>query len=499
MEKKHWIQKVDFIHKLHLPAWIVGILALILVLRIPSFFEPYYYGDEMIYLTLGEGVRHGLSLYSGLHDNKPPLLYLTAAAAGNLFWFKAILTFWLGLTIVAFWRLTETLFAKNTKLQKVATLVFALSTTLPLLEGNIVNAELFMIGFSILAFYILLAKRHSVKNLLLAGSFFGIATLFKVPAAFDLPVIIAFWVITEGLKNWKEITKKSMFVFGGFLIPIALTFIWYFFTGHLPEYIKAAFMQNVGYVSSFRPQDVQKSFLVRNLPLLIRASFVAMGFIILWILNAKKKISTNFTFLTLWLIFSLFAVTLSERPYPHYLVQSVAPISILLAILLAGRSMSQIYVIVPLAIASFVPFYYHFYHYPTGAYYLRFIKFATGKINKSAYLSSFSPTVERNYKIADFLVKSSTPAQTVFMWDPDAPTVYALSRRFPPIKYVADYHIIDFSSKSEVADALWTNPPKFIILSSDHPFEEIISLIKTNYVKVSDIENVSIWSKINEH
>lgn len=493
MEKRHWI------HRLHLPAWIVGVLALTLILRIPSFFEPYYYGDEMIYLTLGQGVRHGIALYSGLHDNKPPLLYLAAALAGNLFWFKAILTFWLGLTIVAFWRLTETLFPKNTKLQKVATIVFALFATLPLLEGNIVNAELFMIGFSILAFYVLFTKKATIKNLLFAGGFFGIGTLFKVPAAFDLPVIIAFWVITEGLKNWKGIIKKSIFVVVGFLIPILLTFIWYFFTGHLPEYIKAAFLQNVGYVSSFRPEDVQKSFLVRNFPLLIRASLVAVGFFILWFLSAKKKISANFTFFSLWLIFSLFAVTLSERPYPHYLVQSIAPISVLAAMLLVGKSMSQIYAIVPLAIATFVPFYYHFYHYPTATYYLRFINFATGKISKDTYLSSFSPTVNRNYKIADFLTKSSTPSQTVFMWDPDAPTVYALSRRFPPIKYVADYHIMDFSSKEKVADDLWLNPPKFIILTPDHPFEEITSLIKTNYVKVLEVEGANIWSKINEH
>ena len=56
-------------------------------------FEPYYYGDEMIYLALGQGLRQGIPLYLGLHDNKPPLLYLTAAISGNLFLFKVILAF----------------------------------------------------------------------------------------------------------------------------------------------------------------------------------------------------------------------------------------------------------------------------------------------------------------------------------------------------------------------------------------------------------------------
>src|SRR3972149_4588656 len=104
MVKDHWI------HKIHLPAWVVGVLALVFILRIPSFFEPYYYGDEMIYLTLGQGVGQGLTLYKDIHDNKPPLLYLTAAAAGNLFWFKVILTFWSLLTVTFFFKLAKLLF-----------------------------------------------------------------------------------------------------------------------------------------------------------------------------------------------------------------------------------------------------------------------------------------------------------------------------------------------------------------------------------------------------
>src|SRR3990167_3870089 len=130
------------LEKIHLPNWLVGVLALVLLLRIPSFFEPYYYGDEMIYLTLGQGVRQGLTLYSQIFDNKPPLLYLAAAIAGNLFWFKAILAFWNLATIIIFWKLAEKLSAKAAK---IAVFIFALTTTLPLLEGNIANAELFMI------------------------------------------------------------------------------------------------------------------------------------------------------------------------------------------------------------------------------------------------------------------------------------------------------------------------------------------------------------------
>lgn len=145
--------------KLHTPTWLFLLMFVVLILRIPSFFEPYSYGDEMIYLSLGEAVRQGVPLYKSIHDNKPPLLYIMAALSGSLFWFKAILAIWNLLTIFVFWKLSQRLFPKKIKLQKIATVLLGLLTTLPFLEGNIANAELFMIGPTILAFYLLLGKK----------------------------------------------------------------------------------------------------------------------------------------------------------------------------------------------------------------------------------------------------------------------------------------------------------------------------------------------------
>ena len=68
--------------------WLVVVLCASVLLRIPSWFEPYWYGDEGIYLTIGQALRKGVILYSQIHDNKPPLLYMMAAVAGgNLFLF----------------------------------------------------------------------------------------------------------------------------------------------------------------------------------------------------------------------------------------------------------------------------------------------------------------------------------------------------------------------------------------------------------------------------
>lgn len=485
----------NLLHIPDVPSWLLIILSLVFLLRVPSYFEPYYYGDEMIYMTLGEGVRQGMTLYKDVHDNKPPLLYLMAAASGNLFWFKVMLTFWMLITIYVFYKLTKIILNKNEKAQKISTLLFALLTTLPLLEGLTINSELFMIVFTLAAFLILLKDRPSFGKIYLSGFLLGMGALFKIPAAFDAPIIVFYWIITGGLKNWREILKNTTVLALGFASPIVLTFVWYFFRGALPEYIKAAFMQNVGYLSSFRPDDVQKPFLERNAPLLIRGFVVVLGSFILFIF--RKRLSKRFILLSLWVLFTLFAITLSERPYPHYLIQAVAPVSMLFSLLLTEKSIEQSLTVIPLTLFFFVPVYYGFWIYPTASYYLRFTNLITHNITKEEYLNSFSKNTSRNYKIAEFLTRSSYKTDRVFVWSPDSASIYALSKRMPPTKYVADYHVYDYSNRSIEAEKIADNPPKFIILSNSYPFPELSPLLENNYILVNQIDGADIYSRID--
>ncbi|MCJ7805316.1 hypothetical protein MUP46_01600 [Patescibacteria group bacterium] len=480
------------LNKIHTPNWLTILLGIVLILRIPSFFEPYSYGDEMVYLTLGNGIRQGITLYSGIYDNKPPLLYITAAVAGSLFWFKVILAFWSLGTIVLFWHLSKTLFPGKEKLHKVATAIFALITTIPLFEGNIANAEIFMIGPIIAAFLILFSKPETFKNIFWAGVLFSIATLFKIPAAFDVPAIVFLWLIKDGINinGIKAVAKKTWPLVLGFIVPIGLTFLWFAFKGSLKDYFTAAFLQNLGYLSSWRVGTQGKS-LLKNLPLFIRGFVVLIGAgLLYW---KRAKFSKQFIFLCLWLLFSLFAVTLSERPYPHYLIQSLAPTALLFGVLVADKTLEQSLVILPLAIFFLVPVYYKFWYYPTATYYQRFASFASMKMDKQTYLASFGASVPRDYKIADFLVKSMMPGETVFVWG-DSPSIYALSRKFPPIKYVAGYHINDFSSKADVEKQFEKNKPTFIVLLPDaQAFTELTPLIRTSYIRIASVEGAEVW------
>src|SRR5260221_12937708 len=118
---------------------------------------------------------------------------------------------------------------------------------------------------------------------------FAVDTLFKNTADFDVAVIFVFWLVKLpkiNFKNLFEIIKKTFILALGFSIPILLTFIWYFAKGALPEYLKAAFLQNVNYISSWNGGQEQ-SFIVKQAALLIRDEVVVVGFIALGLYNRK--------------------------------------------------------------------------------------------------------------------------------------------------------------------------------------------------------------------
>jgi len=54
--------------------FLIFISVIFFLLRLPSLFEPYWYGDEGIYQAVAILINNGEKLYSGAWENKPPLL-----------------------------------------------------------------------------------------------------------------------------------------------------------------------------------------------------------------------------------------------------------------------------------------------------------------------------------------------------------------------------------------------------------------------------------------
>ena len=140
-----------------------------------------------------------------------------------------------------------------------------------------------------------------------------------------------------------------------------------------------------------------------------------------------------------------------------------------------------------------VPNYYNFWHYPTLPYYTRFIKLVSRQISKTEYLETFGSHVPRNYKISEFIVSTTRPEDMIFVWG-DSSTIYALTKRFPPMKFVADYHIRDFSTETETIASLRTDMPAIIVILPDsNPNEKLHLFLLENYNLAQNIDGAEIY------
>lgn len=315
------------------------------LLRLPSLFEPYWYPEEGIYQVIGMALNNGSLLYKDIWDNKPPLLYLLYALFNSDQFAVRLASLIFGLlSVLVFFFLSKKLFPQTQGSNKIyffTTFVFILLLGLPIIEGNIANAENFMLLPILIAALLIVGvitlsstpqnpthKKHPALYLIhntyylilfSAGILLGVAFLFKIVAVFDFIAFFTFLFITnlpyKDLSLQKEkkyfisfIQKMTPFIFG-FLI---LTFIavFYFWTkGALVDFLRATFLSGIGHVSwqnkLIFPQGL---LLLKTILLIISISLIA---------RKRTTFTKNTTFILLWFVFSLFNAFFPGRPYTH--------------------------------------------------------------------------------------------------------------------------------------------------------------------------------------
>jgi len=467
--------------------WFFLLLGLVFLLRLPLLFEPFTYADEGIYLTLGQAVRKGLVLYRDIHDNKPPLLYLTAAIAGSFSTYRVIHFLWSFATIFIFYKLSLIVFFKKMGAVIISTSTFAILTSLHTFEGNIANAENFMLfpiigGFFIVFNLIGKDKTNKISLLIwfLSGILFSFAFLFKVPALFDFLVLIALGIILITKKNFKatflNITSASL----GFFLPILVTIIYFAQQNALGDYLKSALFQNLPYLSSW----TGVASTTGGLPTLIISRFLIVGIITLAIYVFKDKISLTTKFIVLWFAFSLFAALLSARPYPHYLIQAIPALSLSFAFLFYKKDKKWLKIIpvIFLITGGLVFWGFKFWYYDNLPYFNNFYKYILGQKTKEDYFKYFGKHTEDLYQTAEFIRNRTSKEEKFFIWGTQ-PSIYSLSKRLPTGKYTVSYHIIDFNGYEETILSLVKNPPRWIVVTGDEKrsFKELETILDYDY------------------
>lgn len=452
---------------------LVFLLIVNFVLYLPSLFEPVSYGDECIYLTLGNAFRQGLVFYRDIHDNKPPLLYLIAALAnGRLFWLHLINIAWNLIHLVILYQLI-----KNLTKKKFSPLIGGIVFTLLLVffEGRTANGEIFMIMPATLAVYLLFQypKKKAFLFGALIGFLFSIGFLSKIPIFFDL-IGILFAVYLLSFKKIGHFFKEPKFwgIIFGFFSPILLTIIYYSSKGAFTPYVRSALLQNIGYLSSWQGS---------NLGLFLRFGVLISLSLIIFLF--RKKISYPVAFSFLWFVFALFGSLLSGRPYPHYLIEIIPGLSLLAALSVdQKKAASSFLAALSLILLYFSHLYFGFWRYPIASYYRNFISYWNKKINQEEYFNYWGQRTVDNYQIARFVSRNISENEPIFVWG-EGSCIYALSGKLPPGRYTVNYHIFDFNGFGETLKAIEAVKPKIIIKLKDEKrnWPELDQYLEKNY------------------
>jgi len=478
--------------------FVLLLLVINFIFLLPSLFEPISYGDECIYLTLGNAFRRGLVFYRDIHDNKPPLLYLVAALSGGTLWaFRSINIIWQLIHLFVVLKLVKVI-TKSRLALLVSGFLFIIASLI--FEGRVANGETFMMMPVTFAVYLLISrpKENRFPLGLLCGVLFSLGFLLKIPVVFDfVGVTFAYFFLKLPFFSLRNIGKvltniKLWGLVSGFVIPILTSIIYYWSKRAFIPYVRSALMQNIGYLSSWQGS---------NNGLLTRLAILAILAIAIFVL--RKRLSFYHAFFFTWYLFSLFGALLSGRPYPHYLAEIVPSFSILLGIctneimandILRGLKRLLTVLALPLIAIVLLAFsysYFHFWWYPQFAYYRNFLLYASGSINKDTYLNYWGDKTKDDYRIANLLRESTLPIERVFVWG-DGACIYAISNRLPPGKYTVNYHISDFNGYDETLKSIVQNKPRFIVKlkGETRVWPQLNNVLEESYVPFSFDNNI---------
>jgi hypothetical protein len=452
--------------------WVLFITSFFFFLfRFPSLFEPYWYGDEGIYHVLGDGINNGRILYRDIWDNKPPLLYTTYAIFNSDQFLVRLASLVTGLaSVVLFFFLAQRLF-NSQKAQYVTTGIFALLFGLPIIEGNIANAENFMLA-PIIAAAVLILNSKNRNYLFFSGFLLSLAFLFKIVAFFDFLAFLLF------LTYVRKANIRSFIL--GFILPIALTFFYFFLNGAHTDFLKAAFSANVSYVGYGNKLVIPQGLLLLKLAALSLFSIFVL----------RRNLGEKASFILLWFGFSLFNAFFSQRPYTHYLLVLLPSFALLIGLLFDVKIKK---IALPIFIVALSLVLTNFGYYgKTIFYYQNFLSFVNGGKNVWEYNRFFDRRTVTDYELANYININTDSKDSIFIWGNNA-QLYTLTNKLPPARYTVAYHVSGAEGIKETRTALEKTKPKLIIVM---PYMRSFPFTLHGYFQKIVIDGVIIYERI---
>jgi hypothetical protein len=447
-------------------------------------FEPNHYFDEGIYLTIGQNMNRGYELYRDLFDHKTPVIYWWAAATHSFFWWRVSHLVMAILSFFMFYSFTRKIF-KSKVAQFVSTYLFVLLVNLPLVEGNILNGELIVLFFVLMAVnlnYKAVTNKIDVYKkelnawskyalLFVSGVCFGLAFITKFHGIFDYwPFfILPFFLLPKNFLKYKGELRSaiSMMIVPaiGFAATLAATALFFVARGTFAYFIDNAFLYNIVYTGHGG----------RNNHVYI-AGLIAFSGILFFLRHKLKFINC---LLLIWFIATIVAAGLAGRWYPHYLLQVMPLLALLSGLLLENlirykfrRIVSCVLIVAMFGV--YLMFYRDlgFYINRTFPYYQNWWQYVTGVKSRSNYYAWFGNLTVDNHVVAEIL--DQYDVQHLFIWG-NNPVLYSITQTTPvKLPFVANFHLYDYAALGDniyftgtstdfIFDAFERKQPEFVV------------------------------------
>jgi hypothetical protein len=456
-----------------------------IIIRIPDFFQPYWYTDTGIYSSIGQSLNHGGVLYKNIIDNKPLLIYYVYAYLEkipiSLMYSTQAVSLLLALgTEFLIYKIANLKF--NYKISLLSCSVFAILVGSNILHSNGANVETFFMFFAALSVYIYFLKEYSYKYIYIAGLILGLGVLFKVSVLFD-----GFFLILYIFFSYKfgDFFKRVFLYSLGVITPVIFFLLYELSIGNLYNTVKYTFLNNFSYVAKFN-KFAGVSFVDINIIIFILLVSITYYF------YKKGNLTSGSIFLILWTLSDAFITVLTGRPYVHYILQLALPLSFLFGYsiysLFYMSHIKKFASIVMVIIFSTLYFMYFFRNQlswqtydnfsNTIPFYTNFISYADGKISKQSYYDLFSyntnvifekniSTANINYKMANLVNSANVQNKDIFL-AANFPWVYDMTNSYSTYYYTTDFlYSSSAKIKTRTLNALKKHHPYAILYYND--------------------------------
>ena len=483
------------------PTLLAGAL-IFTVLRVPSFWEPYWYTDEAGYLTTARGVLQGKVLYAQVWNNKPPLQIWTVALALKLFgpteWGLHLLTFLYGLLTLAAVAYAATRLLTPAR-SVVAVVLGAVLLGAPWVGNELSIPENFLIAPTAWAGALLLTRVGGGGRWwpVAVGALAATAVAYQQTALADAAAFAAIIVFAAPRPLRSLLIYLTTLVVGTavWLVPTVIV------AG--PSNVAFALVVfYVGFTTMVLPHQAHFSLGVRAVLLPAATGLALLGAYLL----RRYPVHTWATWF--WAIATGLITAAAQQPYAHYLIPVTVPFTLALASVplpwprswrvrpAAGAAAIVGAAVIAAVLASVVDQDWMIYQAWLRPYYSGFANVALGRESLTSWQDSFDSRVASDRQVAIWIRAHHLEGTRTVVWSSD--TWLYLEADLPLLMPTAPIYNDEealLGENGQTARRVAQLNPEMIITSTPdvNTYPDIKPLLAKRYHRVYESGWDSVW------